>query len=399
MVSKGGGGGAGPAIEYGNKSLALQKQIYDEGKGYAQPYYNAGTSGLNELMSRLGLSTAGSPTNRQNLIDQYKGQFTTTNKTQSQGNPYGIKYTYDQYGNPNQIEGFGQSYNTDKFGVPINNIQDAYGSKNARALFDRMQAGGGVSRQVDSSVTDNAGLNSFVDNLIAQQTQKDQNNPLYGSLLQNYSGQDIYNDPSYKFRFAEGQKATERALAASKKFLSPAGFKALQGYGQDMASQEYGNAYNRFTNDQTNIYNRLANIAGLGQTAAGQIAGIGNNYANQGTETFSGISNSIIGAQQARATDRSSMFNTLLGAGGQIGAAYLMSDERLKENIVPYGEENGHNIYKFNYKTDPEKTYLGVMAQEVLDKDPEAVTVLSNGHYAVNYDKIGVKFKEVTSCH
>jgi hypothetical protein len=81
-------------------------------------------------------------------------------------------------------------------------------------------------------------------------------------------------------------------------------------------------------------------------------------------------------------------------AGSQAGSALIagmFSDERLKENIVPVGVENGHNIYEFNYKNEPDK-YIGVMAQEVEKITPDAVTEIG-GYKAVNYDMIGVKFR------
>lgn len=86
----------------------------------------------------------------------------------------------------------------------------------------------------------------------------------------------------------------------------------------------------------------------------------------------------------------------LFGLGGSLASAAIMaSDIRLKENIKYLGQENGHRIYKFNYISDPDKIpYRGVMAQDVLEIDPEAV--LMNGVYlAVNYTKIGVGFGRV----
>lgn len=73
--------------------------------------------------------------------------------------------------------------------------------------------------------------------------------------------------------------------------------------------------------------------------------------------------------------------------------ASLFSDERLKTKIKLIGEENGHNVYEFAYKTDPDKLFIGVMAGEVQKKNPEAVEAI-NGYLAVDYDKIGVNFRE-----
>lgn len=71
------------------------------------------------------------------------------------------------------------------------------------------------------------------------------------------------------------------------------------------------------------------------------------------------------------------------------GIGSLFSDRRLKENIVHIGEENGYPIYKFNYIGKPKK-YVGVMADEV---PLEAITY-EDGYAKVNYDMIGVRFRE-----
>lgn len=73
------------------------------------------------------------------------------------------------------------------------------------------------------------------------------------------------------------------------------------------------------------------------------------------------------------------------------------SDIRLKENIVLIGSSNsGINIYEYNYISDPETRYVGVIAQELLDTQfKEAVVIAENGYYAVDYNKIDVKFKKI----
>ena len=75
-------------------------------------------------------------------------------------------------------------------------------------------------------------------------------------------------DPSYQFRLGEGMKALDRTAAARGGLLSGATLKGAQRYGQGLASQEYGNAYNR-----------LAALAGVGQTATGAMTGMGTQLA------------------------------------------------------------------------------------------------------------------------
>jgi hypothetical protein len=82
-----------------------------------------------------------------------------------------------------------------------------------------------------------------------------------------------------------------------------------------------------------------------------------------------------------------------LGQLGGMGASFLMSDYRLKENIRPLGKENGFNIYEFSYKGDDTR-YKGVMAQEVKKVRPDAVTV-KDGFLAVCYEMLGLKMEKV----
>lgn len=122
-----------------------------------------------------------------------------------------------------------------------------------------------------------------------------------GQYTKTFSPSDLYTDPSYAWRLQQGQKALEQSAAARGIQFSGGTQAALQNYGQQSASTEYQNAYNRFMNDQTNQYNRQANIAGLGQTTASGLAGQGANMAsNIGNLAQQGTSNiSVYGANMA----------------------------------------------------------------------------------------------------
>lgn len=85
-----------------------------------------------------------------------------------------------------------------------------------------------------------------------------------------------------------------------------------------------------------------------------------------------------------------------LGAyGSYLGAAAAASDVRLKENIKYLGQEKGHAIYSFSYISDPKHLkYRGVMAQDVLTYNPDAV-IKDGEYYKVNYHKLGVEFARI----
>lgn len=78
------------------------------------------------------------------------------------------------------------------------------------------------------------------------------------------------------------------------------------------------------------------------------------------------------------------------------GAAGYYSDARVKRNIRTVGETpSGIPIIEFEYRDDPEhKTYQGVIAQDVLVFNPEAVETDESGILKVRYDLIDTPFDE-----
>ena len=73
----------------------------------------------------------------------------------------------------------------------------------------------------------------------------------------------------------------------------------------------------------------------------------------------------------------------------------MASDIRLKENIIKVGNSpSGINIYEWNYKGNAQR-YRGVMAQEILERHPEAVALQPDGYMSVYYGKIDVKMEMV----
>jgi hypothetical protein len=71
------------------------------------------------------------------------------------------------------------------------------------------------------------------------------------------------------------------------------------------------------------------------------------------------------------------------------------SDQRLKENITLINTESDLNVYSYTYLWDKTKTYIGVMAQELLGtKYESALGKDSNGYYYVDYSQLPVTFRE-----
>lgn len=93
-------------------------------------------------------------------------------------------------------------------------------------------------------------------------------------------------DPGYGFRMSEGMKALERSAAARGGLLSGATLKGIQRFGQDLGSQEYQNAFNRYQAERQARLAPLQSLAGVGQTTAQQIGEAGMRTAQNVGETL-----------------------------------------------------------------------------------------------------------------
>ena len=99
-------------------------------------------------------------------------------------------------------------------------------------------------------------------------------------------------DPGYAFRMKEGLKAVDAQAAARGGLISGAALKASQRFGQDMASQEYQNAYNRFQTTRQNTLAPYQQLQGVGLTTAGQISNVLGNYGQSSIGALGGYGTS-----------------------------------------------------------------------------------------------------------
>jgi len=117
-------------------------------------------------------------------------------------------------------------------------------------------------------------------------------------------------DPGYAFRLSEGQNALDRQAAARGGLISGGALKAAERYGQDMGSQEYMNAFNRYQTERAARLNPLQSLAGMSQTTANTLGVAGQNMA-------SNVGNAYEGAANARASGYIGGANALSGGVGQ----------------------------------------------------------------------------------
>ena len=122
-------------------------------------------------------------------------------------------------------------------------------------------------------------------------------------------------DPGYAFRLSEGMKALDRTAAARGGLLSGATLKGAQRYGQEMGSQEYMNAFNRYQTERNAQLNPLQSLAGVGQTATGALTNAAQQFGAQTGQNLQDIGT-------ARASGYLGGQNALSGALGQAGQLY-----------------------------------------------------------------------------
>lgn len=74
-------------------------------------------------------------------------------------------------------------------------------------------------------------------------------------------------------------------------------------------------------------------------------------------------------------------------------ASVMASDRRLKRDIRRVGHlANGLGLYRYRYLWSA-TPYVGVMAQEVVELDPQAVVRGTDGYLRVDYARLGLRLK------
>jgi hypothetical protein len=261
-----------------------------------------------------------------------------------------------------------------------------------------------------------------------------QNSP-YNTAKVSEQGQAFYDNSLNDY--IKYQKLAESGLSQAEKDLATGQFAKAQNFASQNALNQGGGNLAPYINTvlNSNANDFSVNLAAKDAEAKRQNAQLALSYLNnlgQGAEQFNRASNLNFEkqtmAEQAlgqakqdffynRDRNRMGLINTgasLLGqginTGAQIGVAAinqmpsvsdvasiakLASDIRLKENIQLERQEKGLNIYSFNYKTDKDKRYEGVMAQEVIETHPEAVIIDDDGYYKVFYSMLGIEMKQI----
>jgi hypothetical protein len=111
--------------------------------------------------------------------------------------------------------------------------------------------------------------------------------------------------------------------------------------------------------------------------------GAGIQLGQQNSANLANWQSNVSSAKNAKSSETNQMIMN-----GVLSAAMAMSDKRLKTDVKKVGKtDGGLPVYTYKFKGSP-KTQMGVMAQEVEKKQPDAYGILSGGVKAVNYAKI-----------
>lgn len=140
-------------------------------------------------------------------------------------------------------------------------------------------------------------------NLVAGQTPTGQT----PAQAQNNAFDIFRNSTNYQFRLGEGMNALNSGLASSGILQSGAAMREAQRYGQDFASNEFGNymAY-------------LGNQQGVGLGGASALAGVGQGYANNITSLNMQNASNLGNAAIARANNSNALLGNIAGGIGNI---------------------------------------------------------------------------------
>lgn len=162
---------------------------------------------------------------------------------------------------------------------------------------------------------------------------------------QQFGMDQFQQDPGYAFRMSEGMKGLERSAAARGGLLSGGTLKGIQRFGQDLASQEYTNAFNRYQTERAARLQPLQSLAGVGQTTAQQIG-------QAGQQMASNVGEALGAGAQARASGYVGGANALSGALGN----YMNYNQSQQQNALlqqMIGNRGGSPS-----NADIERTYL-----------------------------------------
>jgi hypothetical protein len=159
----------------------------------------------------------------------------------------------------------------------------------------------------------------------------------YGSAMRPFGMSDFQADPGYAFRMKEGLKGLDQQAAARGGLISGNALRAAQQYGQDLGSQEYQNAYNRYQTNRANVLNPLQSLLGQGQSSANTLGSAGQTYASNAGSTMMAAGN----ARASGYTGSADAWNRALGGAAGTIVSGLNANQMYGSGYNPYNNYAG----------------------------------------------------------
>ena len=165
---------------------------------------------------------------------------------------------------------------------------------------------------------------------------------------------DQNTDPGTAFRLSEGVKALDRSAASRGGLLSGATLKGIQRYGQDLGSQEFQNAFNRYTtgfnadaSERNQLYNRYAGVAGTGQQAVKDVTSQGANAASNIGNAYMTSAANTGNAAMAAAGQRNSAYGGAANALGRMYGGYGRGSDPYSNAAMANQQYGAGNVYGY----------------------------------------------------
>lgn len=119
----------------------------------------------------------------------------------------------------------------------------------------------------------------------------------------------LQQSPGYQFRMDEGNRALNSGWAARGMLQSGAAQKAALKYGQDYASNEYGNRFNQ-----------LAQQQGVGLSAGNALAGVSTQYGGQVANQNNALASAQMNSMLLRGQNTANMWGTIGNTVGSLSS-------------------------------------------------------------------------------
>jgi hypothetical protein len=171
--------------------------------------------------------------------------------------------------------------------------------------------------------------------------------------------------------------------AQGQQFNDASSQAALQGINLGMAQQ--GQTYQQALTNRNVPINELNAIRTGSQVTNPTFGNSAQQQYTGGADMLGATSNAYnaaLGATNANNASAGGLFGGAAKLGGLAMQAGLFSDRRLKKHICRVGKYRGHDLYSYLKFGKPE---VGVIAQEVLRTNPNAVSMHESGYLMVNY--------------